>query len=47
VQAVWDSNPNNKLYKILPKLQHVLHQSYTRKDQTVLNQSQNILGWED
>ena len=35
-QAVWDSNPNNKLYKIFPKLQRFspLHQSYTRKDQT-------------
>ena len=38
-QAIWDSNPNNKLYKIFPKLQHFshLHQSYTRKDQTILS----------
>jgi len=33
-QAIWDSNPNNKLYKLFPKLQHFspLHQSYTRLD---------------
>jgi len=39
-QAIWDSNPNiKKLYKVFPKLQHFspLHQSYTRKDQTILN----------
>ena len=38
-QAVQDSNPNNKLYKLFPKLQHFsqLHQSYTTNDQTILN----------
>jgi len=38
-QAVWNSNPNNKLYKLFPKLQHFspLHQSFTRKDQIILN----------
>jgi len=37
-QTIWDSNPN-KLYKVFPKLQHFspLHQSFTRKDQTILN----------
>ena len=38
-QTIWDSNPDNKLYKVFPKLQHFshLHQSFTRKDQTILN----------
>ena len=38
-QAIWDSGPNNKLYKVFPKLQHFspLHQSYTRIDQTILS----------
>ena len=38
-QAIWDSNPHNKLLKIYHKLSHFppLHQSYTRKDQVILN----------
>jgi len=38
-QATWDSFPNNKLYKISPKLQHLppLHQSYSRKEQVIIN----------
>ena len=38
-QTIWDSNPNTKFYEVFPKLQHFspLHQSFTRKDQTILN----------
>ena len=38
-QATWDSFPNNKLYKIFPKLQHLppLHHSYSTKEQVILN----------
>ena len=38
-QTIWNSNPNNKLCKVFPKLQHFSpsHQSYARKDKTILN----------
>ena len=38
-QDTWDSFPNNKLYKIFPKIQHIppLHYSYSRKEQVILN----------